>query len=121
MSSISHTAFAVREYSKVLPMSFTQEGFWFLDQLEVGSTVGTTTNIISTIVEVNKALSVDVLESSLEQLIQHHSILRTTFHFHEGHLIQAISPDKGIALVARDLRKLSQEQQSSQIQQLMAQ
>src|SRR6266702_401401 len=104
-----------RENSTILPMSFTQESFWLLDQLEPGSAV----NTLLTIIDVSKSLIPEILESTLNQLVQRHAILRTTFQLHDGHLEQVIAPSLSIPLTVIDLRDLSQAQQTSQMQHLL--
>src|ERR1700730_6929335 len=88
-----------RENIKILPMSLTQEGIWFLDQLEPGSPV----NVISATVQVSKPLLIAELQASLNLLVQRHEILRTTFQMHEEQLVQVIAPSASIPLPNIDL------------------
>ncbi|HYB01106.1 MAG TPA: hypothetical protein VED37_12890, partial [Ktedonobacteraceae bacterium] len=57
---------------KMSNMSFNQEELWLLDQLEPGSAI----NTMTTTVEVSRALLPDMLETSLDLLVERHAILR---------------------------------------------
>ncbi|MBV9228074.1 MAG: non-ribosomal peptide synthetase, partial [Chloroflexi bacterium] len=94
--------------------SFAQQHSWFLDQLEPGSALTT----FSATVQVNQSLSVEVLERSLDLLVQRHGTLRTTFAMREGQLIQLITAHSLVTLAARDLRGLSEAEQQAQIRSL---
>jgi amino acid adenylation domain-containing protein len=106
-----HTKMA-RENTKVLPMSFAQEGLWFLEQLELGSPV----NTLSATVEVSKPLLIADLRASLNLLVQRHDILRTVFLMHEEQLVQVIAPTVTIPLPLIDLRLLSADAQRAEVQ-----
>ena len=99
---------------KMSPMSFTQAGLWFLDQLEPGSAI----NTLTAAVEVSSALLPSALETSLNLLVERHEILRTTLRMREGQLVQLIAPRLHIPLQVTDLRALSQAAQQAQAQRL---
>ena len=86
--------------------SFAQEGLWLLDQLEPGSAI----NAMTATVEVGGALLPDVLETSLNLLVERHEILRTSVGMHEGHLVQVIAPHLHIPLRVTDLRGTAAQQ-----------
>ncbi len=117
---MSNTVFhdmIVQENVKISPMSFTQEGFWIVDQLDQSSAI----NTVSATVHVGKSLSTSVLQESLNILVQRHEALRTTFSMMEGQLVQMIAPSLTIPLVVRDLRQLPQAEQKAQAQHLATQ
>src|SRR5882762_3709972 len=91
---------ARQENVKRLPMSFTQEGLWFLDQLVPGSAVSS----IPVAIRRRGLLDVEVLQESLTMLVQRHEVLRTTFGMMERQLVQVIAPSLTIPLLVRDLR-----------------
>ena len=102
---------------QVFAASFSQEGLWFLDQLEPGSAI----NTLTATVEVSSALLPRVLETSLNLLVERHEILRTTLRMREGQLVQVIAPRLHIPLRVTDLRALSQAEQQEQAQRLATQ
>src|SRR5260370_17661477 len=105
---------ARRENVERLPMSFAQEGLWFLDQLVPGSAVCS----IPVAIRRRGLLDVEVLQESLTMLVQHHQALRTTFGMMEGQLVQVIAHSLTIPLLVRDLRKMPQAEQKAQAQYL---
>jgi hypothetical protein len=60
-----------------------QEGRWFLDQLEPASAAYN----IPIAIRLRRLLDVEMLQRSLDVMVQRHEILRTTFRV-EGHLAQ---------------------------------
>src|SRR5436190_10652189 len=114
MSTTFFHNMAARENAKILPMSFAQEGLWFLDQLEPGSPV----NTLSATVEVRKPLLVADLQASLNLLVQRHEILRTVFQMHKEQLVQVTVSSVSIHLPLIDLRLLPNDAQHAEIQRL---
>ncbi|NEQ87401.1 MAG: non-ribosomal peptide synthetase, partial [Moorea sp. SIO2I5] len=82
-----------------LPLSFSQEGFWFIDKMEGTSA---TYNLFSSIKFIG-SLNVVALEQSLREIIRRHEILRTTFKEVNGQPIQVISPTLHLTLPIIDL------------------
>src|SRR5262245_57905930 len=116
-NTMSMTVFhdiAGQEHVKLLPMSFAQEGLWFLDQLEPGSAVSS----LPIAIRRRGLLDVEMLQESLNMLVQRHEALRTTFGMMEGQLVQAIAPSLTVPLSVRDLRELPQTEQKVQAQHL---
>ncbi len=105
---------AGQENVKLAPMSFTQEGLWFLDQLVPGSALYS----IPVAIRRRGLIDVEVLQESLTMLVQRHEVLRTTFGMMEGQLIQVIAPSLTIPLSVRDLRGMTQAEQKAQAQHL---
>jgi amino acid adenylation domain-containing protein/FkbH-like protein len=73
-----------------IPLSFSQERLWFIDQLE-GSIHYHVPEILRLIGNVNK----DALQRSLQTIINRHEVLRTVIRDHEGRPFQDIKhPNK---------------------------
>src|SRR5947207_77915 len=89
---------------ETIPLPFAQERLCFLDQLEPESTA----YLISSAYHVlGEALNLEYLDQSLQEIIQRHEILRTTFIEREGQPMQMIHPVSGSTLLVIDLQGLS--------------
>ncbi|SEB35202.1 amino acid adenylation domain-containing protein [Tenacibaculum sp. MAR_2009_124] len=62
-----------------IPLSFSQERLWFLDQFE-----GTLAYHIPAIMHIEGELDIDVLEKALKTIVSRHEILRTNLFSSEG-------------------------------------
>ncbi|MCX2765062.1 amino acid adenylation domain-containing protein, partial [Aquimarina muelleri] len=62
-----------------IPLSFSQERLWFLDQLE-----GTSSYHIPIVIQLEGILAVSVLEKSLQSIVSRHEVLRTNILSAEG-------------------------------------
>ncbi|WP_163997839.1 non-ribosomal peptide synthase/polyketide synthase, partial [Pyxidicoccus caerfyrddinensis] len=89
-----------------LPLSFTQQRLWFLDQLEPGSPAYN----MPVVLELSGELDVDALRESLSTLVRRHEALRTTFHADAEGPVQRISEPAPLALPIIDLSTLPPEQ-----------
>ncbi len=58
-----------------LPLSFSQEPLWFLDQLEPGSSAYN----LPAVIRLSGPLEVGALEQSLNEIVRRHDSLRATF------------------------------------------
>ena len=85
---------------KPLPVSFSQERVWFLEQLEPGSIAY---NAQFT-VRFAGQLDVPVLERALSEIVRRHEILRTTFSAADGKPVQTIHPPQPVHVPTVDLR-----------------
>jgi amino acid adenylation domain-containing protein len=81
------------------PLSFAQERLWFLDQLEPGSPLYT----IPAMVRLRGVLDLAALERGLNELVQRHETLRTTFTTVEGRPVQAVATALELPLPVIDL------------------
>lgn len=79
-----------------LPLSFAQERLWFLHQLD-GS--GSAYNL-PLVLRLCGRLHADALEQSLNEIIDRHEVLRTTFEALDGTPVQVIAPRGRIPLEA---------------------
>ncbi len=89
------------------PLSFAQEGLWFLDQMGGG---GSAYNI-SGAYRLIGLLQQEALEASFQRVIDKHEILRTRFGQANGVPYQTICPRDSFALEVRDLRMTSRRQE----------
>src|SRR5437588_2524159 len=101
---------------KVRPVSFSQRRVWFLDQLAPG----TTSYNIHFVAPFSAELDQEVLERSLQAVIQRHEVLRTTFSSQDGEPMQMISPVSNVVVRKMDLRGFSAEQQEVEASRITA-
>src|SRR5215218_6255077 len=87
-----------------LPLSFSQQRMWLLDQLEPGSP----TYHISHAVRLRGTPEVEALKRSLEEIVSRHEALRTTFTAVDGEPVQVISPATHTKLPVEDLSGVPQ-------------
>jgi acyl carrier protein len=71
-----------------LPLSFAQQRLWFFNQMNPESRIY---NIL-TAIKLEGELNVQSLERSLNEIVERHEILRTTFDMLDGEPVQVISP-----------------------------
>ena len=97
-----------------LPLSFSQERLWLLDQLISGSPMYN----LTTAVRLKGDLNIAALEQSFSEVIRRHEILRTTFDLVNGRPVQVIHPAGPVHLHVQDftheseaLRAVSEESQ----------
>ncbi|OYD96061.1 condensation protein [Nostoc sp. 'Peltigera membranacea cyanobiont' 213] len=96
------------------PLSFAQQRLWFLHQLDPTSTAYN----VSGFLRFTGSLNVTALEHSLNEIVQRHESLRTTFKMIEGQPVQIIAPFLSIVLPIVDLQKLPKNQLEQEIQRL---
>ncbi|SFW84543.1 amino acid adenylation domain-containing protein, partial [Pseudomonas sp. NFACC09-4] len=87
----------------LLPLSFSQQRLWFIEQL----TPGTTLFNIPFALHLKGELDVQALHASLNDLLARHEILRTGIHSVDGVPCQRISATLDIALPFEDLSGLT--------------
>jgi amino acid adenylation domain-containing protein len=93
---------SLREDIQIFAASFAQQHCWILDQLEPNSTI----NTISAIYHLKRPLVTNILERSLNAIVQRHQVLRTTFRMLEEQLVQVIASTWIVPLAVVDLRSL---------------
>ncbi len=91
-----------------IPLSFSQQRLWFLDQLEPGSSAYT----IPVAVHLEGPLNRVAFEKSLHEIVKRHEILRTTFQNHDGRPVQMIDPANTLHITYEDLGGSSDEGQA---------
>jgi amino acid adenylation domain-containing protein/thioester reductase-like protein len=93
-----------------IPLSFAQQRLWFLDQLEPGSFAYN----IPAAVRLEGRLDLDVLERTLNEIIQRHEALRTTFSTGDGSPVQVIAPTFIMKLSVIDLRGIDAQKREAE-------
>ncbi|WP_164002945.1 amino acid adenylation domain-containing protein [Pyxidicoccus caerfyrddinensis] len=90
-----------------LPLSFSQQRVWFLDQLQPGSAFYN----IPFAVSINGTLHREALTRTLKELVRRHEVLRTSFHtLEDGEPFQRVHPDAELTLSFVDLGHLPESQ-----------
>jgi amino acid adenylation domain-containing protein len=86
-----------------LPLSFGQQRFWFLQQMDPNSSVY---HISDSLLIDN--LDLAVLERALTEIVRRHEILRTTVQIVDGEPSQVIAPPHPVTVPLVDLRDLGE-------------
>lgn len=95
----------VAERPGELPLSFTQERFWLLDQLKPGNAAFN----IPMAVRMIGNLNVSALERSLSEIVRRQESLRTTFDLVNGVPAQRVHPPEPLSLSILDLRVIPEQ------------
>jgi amino acid adenylation domain-containing protein len=82
--------------------SFAQQRLWFLQQLEATKHA----YILSVAVKISANLNVQMLQRSVDIVVERQAMLRTTFSFVEKQLIQIIHPTMPVHIKVIDLKDL---------------
>ncbi|TCP57968.1 amino acid adenylation domain-containing protein [Tumebacillus sp. BK434] len=98
-----------------LPLSFSQQRLWFLDQLEAS----TDAYHIPLAVRLSGALNTAALEQSLHEIVQRHEALRTNFLTAEGTPQQVIRESALLPLLVFDLSGLAEDVQAAETERLI--
>src|SRR5260370_13447607 len=80
-------------------LSFAQERLWFLDQFQPGRA---TYNLPGAL-RITAPLNVNALESSVNEIVRRHEVLRTTFALVEERPVQVIASEAKVSLPVVDL------------------
>ena len=97
-----------------LPLSFSQERLWFLDQLMEGQAI----HNIPIAIRIKGVLNIEFMEKSLRTIIQRHETLRTTFHSEEGDPYLKIHHSLKRRIMQKDLSNLSIAEREAEAQRL---
>ena len=105
---------ADREQS--LPLSFSQQRLWFLDQLEPNSPLYNNPMTL----RLTGPLNIVALGRSLNEVVKRHEILRTTFAVRDGKPVQVIAPSLELDLEVVDLSGRQEEEREGEARRLAA-
>jgi amino acid adenylation domain-containing protein len=98
-----------------LPLSFSQQRLWFLDQWQPGNAVYN----ICRAHHLTGHMDVTALQQSIHRIVQRHEVLRTIFPAGNGHPTQFILPDLTCRLSVIDLADLPGETRQKQSSRLI--
>ena len=93
-------------------LSFAQERLWFLDQFDPDSAAYNLPNAVL----ITGELDAEVLERTLQTIVQRHDTLRMTFSGSGGRPQQTIHPEVALALAREDLSHLTGDAIEAEIQ-----
>ncbi|MBE9170904.1 condensation protein [Pleurocapsales cyanobacterium LEGE 06147] len=99
---------------KPVPLSFAQQRLWFLQQLELDNPFYNE----SVAIQLTGSLDVAALEQSLNEIMQRHEALRTTFKMVKGQPVQVIIPNLSMTLSVVELCELPEAGQKTEVQRL---
>ncbi len=94
-----------RERPQKLPLSFSQQRLWLIDQLDPGLFAYN----IAAALRLQGVLDVDALQRSLGEIVRRHEVLRTTFSSVQGEAAQVIHPAAPFPLPQTSLVELPSE------------
>ncbi|WP_223644877.1 non-ribosomal peptide synthetase [Corallococcus sp. EGB] len=97
-----------------VPLSFTQQRLWLLDQLQPGDA----SYNIPTALQLTGHLDMEALRRAFEALVARHESLRTTFHEHQGQPMQRIQAPAGWSLPLMDLASLPEVRREEEARKL---
>ena len=100
-----------------LPLSFTQQRLWFLEQFTQNSSI----NNIPSFLRIQGELDVAAWEASFSAIILRHESLRTSFEVRDGRPVQVIQPHGDWAMTRIDLRALEPAEREAEIKRLAEQ
>ena len=103
-----------QEDIQIFVASFAQQHAWILDQLGPENT----TYNIPVAIRLRRQLDMEMLQRSLNALVQRHEALRTTFTMRDGQLMQVIAPVLTIPLPVVDLHGLPETEREAEARRL---
>ena len=98
-----------------LPLSFAQQRYWFLQQLEPHNPVYN----VCFAVRLAGQLDLRALEQSLQAVVQRHEALRTTFESRGSAAVQLIHAQQPIAFASVDLSAVPETEREAHAQRLL--
>ncbi|MGQ0678276.1 MAG: amino acid adenylation domain-containing protein [Actinomycetota bacterium] len=90
-----------RDRNGRIPLSYPQEGAWFMDRLQPGTTFN-----VFVPVRMSGALNKEALQVSLDEMVERHECLRTTFPAVDGQPVQVVNPPFRVPVSGIDLAGL---------------
>ncbi|MBN3884983.1 MAG: amino acid adenylation domain-containing protein [Nostoc sp. JL34] len=100
--------------TSVQPLSFAQQGLWFINQLNPD----TPTYNIPIVISLKGCINLVALQDSLNEIINRHEVLRTSFAVVDGQPAQVINQPAPLTLAVEDLRLLSERERTQEAQRL---
>ncbi|MEH2206146.1 MAG: amino acid adenylation domain-containing protein [Nostoc sp.] len=100
--------------TSIQPLSFAQQGLWFINQLNPN----TSTYNIPIVISLQGCINLVALQDSLNEIIQRHEVLRTSFTVVDGQPVQFVNQAVTLTLAVEDLRSLSESECTQEAQRL---
>ncbi|AFZ12486.1 amino acid adenylation domain protein [Crinalium epipsammum PCC 9333] len=100
---------------EVIPVSFTQQRLWFLEQLTPGSAKYN----LPLALEFKGLVNLTALQQSCQAIIQRHEILRTNFSAVNGEPVQLIFSDIFLNMEVFDLEEIPPNQKQTEAQNIL--
>ncbi|MDJ0580938.1 non-ribosomal peptide synthetase [Crocosphaera sp.] len=100
--------------SKNLPLSFSQQRLWILEQLEDGNVAYNEGGAV----HLEGSLDVKILQKSLEEIVRRHEVIRTNIQTINGEPYQVINETPNLYLEKIDISQLSPEKQQETWQEI---
>ncbi|MEH1989362.1 amino acid adenylation domain-containing protein [Nostoc sp.] len=100
--------------TSIQPLSFGQQGLWFINQL----TPDSPTYNIPIVISLKGCINLAILQDSLNEIIRRHEVLRTSFTVVDGQPVQVINQAPPLILAVEDLRSLPEEEHLQEAQRL---
>jgi amino acid adenylation domain-containing protein len=113
-ANISNNICVIERKHNNHPLSFAQQRLWFMNQLQPGNAA----YHIPIAIEIKGNLDVAILGNCINEIINRHEILRTSFEIVNGEPVQRIASGVTIAVPELNLRHLSGQEQHAEIQKL---
>lgn len=100
--------------NRELPLSFSQQRLWFLEQLKPGDPLYHSFHALL----IDGPLDVRALELSLNEIIRRHEVLRTVFETVDGNPVQRIQPFTPMSLRSINLSDVPRDERPATLEQL---
>jgi amino acid adenylation domain-containing protein len=99
----------------IAPPSFSQQRLWMMHQLDPASPV----YVLPAAFHIKGNLNIAALEKALNEILHRHEVLRTTFSFENGELMQLIAPSMELHLKRIDLQQIPKMEMEPEIDRLI--
>ncbi|HEX9981849.1 MAG TPA: amino acid adenylation domain-containing protein, partial [Thermoanaerobaculia bacterium] len=98
-----------------LPLSFAQQRLWFIDSLEEGSAQYN----MPVALRLTGSLRLDALQRSLDEIVERHEVIRSTYHLRDGIGVQIVHPAAPVAIGRVDLSRVDKREREARVEQLL--
>ena len=101
-----------RDSAQPVPLSFSQQRLWFLDQLALGSQF----YVESSAIRLPVPIMPELLERAINAVVNRHEVLRARFDMLGGQPIQVAEPSLHLPLLFTDLSALTPSEQDREVE-----
>ena len=96
------------------PLSVSQQGLWFIHQLNPD----TATYNIPIVINLKGSVNQAILQKCLNEIVRRHEVLRTSFTLNDGQPVQVVNQAEPLTLTVEDLRSLPESERNHAVQRL---